>query len=57
MKSIEQTKCKKLNSNDLVLASIRDCEIFFKSIENPPNPNAELKKAAEEYKRFSNTSR
>ena len=29
----------------------RDAEVFFEAIENPPQPNKELVKAAMEYKR------
>ena len=31
--------------------SLKDAEIFFEAIENPPPPNDELIKAAQEYKK------
>ncbi len=40
-----------LERERIIRLSRRDAEVFFKALENPPAPNARLKKAAAAYKR------
>ena len=42
-----------LERERIIRLSRRDAEVFFKALENPPAPNARLKKAFAAYKRSS----
>ena len=46
-----------LERERLVRLSRRDAEVFFKTLENPPKPNARLKKAVAIYKRSALNAR
>jgi uncharacterized protein (DUF1778 family) len=41
-----------IQEHNTILASEKDCEIFFDAIMNPPGPNQKLRDAAERYKLF-----
>jgi uncharacterized protein (DUF1778 family) len=52
-----QEKAKEIiKDKEQVLASERDCEVFFDAITNPKSPSAALKKAAAEYEAFVSNS-
>lgn len=48
--SAEEKAKEIITKKEQILASKRDCEIFFEAITNPGMPNKELQKAAEQYK-------
>ena len=41
-----------VRKHESVLASERDAKIFFEAVMNPPSANAQLKKAAKEYRQL-----
>jgi uncharacterized protein (DUF1778 family) len=49
---INSEAAKIISENSKVLNTIEDKKIFLQTILNPPKPNAELKKAQDNYKKF-----
>lgn len=49
---INTEAAKIISENSKVLNTIKDKKIFLEAILNPPKPNAELKKAQANYKKF-----
>lgn len=49
---INTEAAKIISENSKVLNTIEDKKIFLEAILNPPKPNAELKKAQANYKKF-----
>ena len=49
---INTEAAKIISENSKVLNTIEDKKIFLQAILNPPKPNAELKKAQANYKKF-----
>lgn len=48
-----QEKAKEIiRENDVILATEKDCEIFFEAIMNPKEPNEKLKSAAQQYNKL-----
>lgn len=48
-----QEKAKEIiRENDIILATEKDCEIFFEAIMNPKEPNEKLKSAAQRYNKL-----
>lgn len=50
VESAEEKAKEIITKKEQILASKRDCEIFFDAITNPGKPNKELQKAAQDYK-------